>query len=159
LTVVPVALCIALAITTIYYRDRAFDAENRLNSSYFRQSALENDVRRLREMAAQFENPPLQLEPTLTGLELATLQKQGFEDPYRDLARDLAQNPTIVSADGQPVTSFDVKTEDDTCILSPNRALAFYEADGERGKVLLGFEIGGNNQISWRILEKQVSAL
>ncbi|HOP05825.1 MAG TPA: hypothetical protein PLF13_00900 [candidate division Zixibacteria bacterium] len=153
ITVGPMLLCIVLAIVTFYYKGQMDEANSNLASSYFRNRALEDDVRRLRAMVNTFEHPPLQLEPTLTSLELATLQKQGFEDPYHDIASDLVTNPTLLNAEGIPVQLIDIASEDDTCILSPNRALAYYEGENGLGRLLLSYDIGKNNRITWRILE------
>lgn len=153
ITIGPMLLCIVLAVAAFYYKDQADEANSNLATSYFRNHALEDDVRRLRAMVNTFEHPPLQLEPTLTSFELATLQKQGFEDPYHDIAKDLVTNPTLLDGQGLPVPLINIASEDDTCILGPNRALAFYDKGDGLGRLLLSYDIGQNNRITWRILE------
>lgn len=144
-------LCVVLILLMYHYRDLYMELRDDYRSQTFRSRNLENDCRRYRDLLADYEHPPLQLEPTMTALELTHLRKKGLEDPYAALAEDLVGNPHIEEMAHGEVDFTDVQQ---VCILSPNRAVARYEGLDDSGTALLEYRVDERGAITWRLLER-----
>lgn len=144
-------LCVALTLVAYHYRDKYHDLADKYRSLSFRNVGLENDCRRYRDLLADFERPPLQVEPTMTTLELTNLRKKGLEDPYAALADDLVSNPHF---ENQSHPDLDFTEAEQVCVLGPDRAMARYEGLDESGTALLAFRVDDHGSITWRLLER-----
>ena len=147
--VVLAGLCVVLMITALYYRDIYYELSDNYRSLSFRNHQLETDVTRLRSALGDPDNPPLQVKPVLTELELMDLSKKGINNPYDDLAADLTNNPTL-DVPSERVLIFADATQ--VCLLGPERALAFYQEADNYGYALLAYEVDDSARVSWRVL-------
>ncbi len=144
-------LCVALVLVAYHYRDEYHDLADRYRTQAFRSAGLENDCRRYRELLANYQHPPLQVEPTMTSRELVQLRKQGLDDPYRALAEDLVSNPHF---ENLPHGELDFTDAEQVCVLGPDRVVARYEGIDGNGMALLAYRVDDRGGVAWRLLER-----
>lgn len=155
-TLLPVALtilCLVLTFVIYHYRDNYLQIQDDYRSLSFRSENLETDNDRLRELIRQVEFPPLQVQPTMTDLELATFRKVGLDDPYESLAENLVSNPHL---DGVEFGEYIFEDTSLICILGPDRAVAHFDGSIGRGLALLSYQVQAGNDITWRILKTEI---
>ena len=156
LTAIAGLAILGLAVTVIHYRDLYSETLDQLRKTEFRQQALEEDSSNFRYVQKGSAVYTLQLIPTLTQVEMSSLQEKGLWQPYDDLAADLVNNWDTVCLDNGAFASGDSLTQEGVCVLSEDRVLAVFDDGGAHGSALLTYQVADTGEVTWLLLEAVV---
>jgi hypothetical protein len=151
MTVAAGVAIVALAASTIHYRDLYVETLDRLRKADFRRRTLEEDSSNFRHRRADSAGI-LQLVPTLTLAEVEEYQNKGLWDPYDDIANDLINHPELLSP-AAPEGGPPLLARENICVLGPDRVLAFFKHGSGEGRMLASYAVSDDGEISWEVVE------
>ena len=109
--------------------------------------AKENDELKISSARVVFHRPKLSAE------EIQYLKDQGLKNPVNDIITDLMKHPELIPYQGVVGGKMGFYSESDIFVISTRLVRASFDDGHTGGWMLLEYEVPGENEISWKVLE------